>query len=174
VVDARVVNDAINNTGSFIDNPSEVGGWPVLASGTALTDTDHDGMPDSWETAYGLNLNNPADGATDLNNDGYTNVEEYINSLFPVIVTDLPEIKPISKVSVYPNPIIGRALITLQSGEMIMNWKIYDLSGQLISASENQSGSKNELQRGNLRSGMYILKVYTKAGVGGILKIVIN
>ena len=173
-VDTRVVNDAINNTGAIIDHPSEVGGWPVLASGTAPIDTDHDGMPDSWETAHGLNLNNPADGATDLNNDGYTNLEDYINSLFPVIVTGVPEITLNSKVSVFPNPMVDRAVITMQSGETISNWKIYDLSGQLVSVSGNQAGSNYEIQRGSLKSGMYILKIYTKAGVAGTLKIMIH
>ena len=110
----------------------------------------------------------------DFNNDGYTNVEKYINSLFPVIVTGVAEIKQNSKISVSPNPIVDQAIITIQSGEMITNWKIYDLSGQLVSVSENQPGSKNELQRGNLRSGMYILKIYTKAGIAGSLKIVMN
>ena len=174
VVDTRVVNDAINNTGAIIDDPGQVGGYPVLAGGTAPSDTDHDGMPDSWETAHGLNPNNPTDGILDFNNDGYTNVEKYINSLFPVIVTGVAEIKQNSKISVSPNPIVDQAIITIQSGEMITNWKIYDLSGQLVSVSENQPGSKNELQRGNLRSGMYILKIYTKSGIAGSLKIVMN
>ena len=38
-------------------------------------------MPDAWETAHGLNPNDPADGSKDRNNDGYTNLEEYLNSL---------------------------------------------------------------------------------------------
>jgi hypothetical protein len=44
-------------------------------------DSDGDGMPDEWERQHGLNPNNPADGALDKNGDGYTNVEEYLNSL---------------------------------------------------------------------------------------------
>lgn len=80
-VDTRVVNDVKNGTGRIIDDPSQVGGWPTLAAGTAPTDTDHDGIPDSWETSHGLNLNNEADGNLDRDGDGYTNVEEYINTL---------------------------------------------------------------------------------------------
>jgi hypothetical protein len=37
-------------------------------------------MPDAWETAYGTNPNVP-DNYLDLDGDGYTNLEEYINSL---------------------------------------------------------------------------------------------
>lgn len=54
--------------------------WPDLQSGTALTDTDGDGMPDEWETAHGLNPNNIDDGKAVADN-GYTNIENYINSL---------------------------------------------------------------------------------------------
>ena len=80
-VDQRIVNDVTNGTGKWINNPVEVGGWPVLASGTAPVDTDHDGMPDTWELAHGLNPANAADGPQDVDNDGYTNLEAYLNSL---------------------------------------------------------------------------------------------
>jgi Right handed beta helix region len=46
----------------------------------APTDTDHDGMPDAWETAHGLNPNSAADGPAYATN-GYTNVENYLNEL---------------------------------------------------------------------------------------------
>lgn len=41
------------------------------------TDSDFDGLPDSWEVLHGLNPSNPADAATDPDNDGYTNLEEF-------------------------------------------------------------------------------------------------
>ncbi|MGQ0810219.1 MAG: hypothetical protein ACT4OO_03225 [Nitrospiraceae bacterium] len=79
--DVRIVNDVRNGTGRWIVDPSDVGGWPVLASGTPPPDTDHDGMPDAWETAHGLNPNDPSDGPQDTNGNGYTNVEEFLHSL---------------------------------------------------------------------------------------------
>jgi len=39
-------------------------------------------MPDSWEAARGLNPNYSGDANSDRNNDGYTNIEEYINSFY--------------------------------------------------------------------------------------------
>lgn len=55
--------------------------WPDLTSDeTAPTDTDGDGMPDEWETANGLDPDNPDDGAL-TGDDGYTNLERYLNSL---------------------------------------------------------------------------------------------
>jgi len=79
--DQRIVNDVRNGTGRIINDPSEVGGLLVIASGTPPVDTDGDGMPDEWEKQHGLNLNDPADRNQDRNGDGYTNIEEYLNSL---------------------------------------------------------------------------------------------
>ena len=67
----------------FINNQDEAGGWPELASTEAPTDTDQDGIPDEWETRYGLDPNNTNDGRVcSLDKNGYyTNLEVYCNSL---------------------------------------------------------------------------------------------
>ncbi len=89
--DERIVSEVLNGTGRVIDKPSDAGGWPVLETGTAYTDTDKDGMPDDWETARGLNPADPADGSLDRDSDGYTNVEEFLNSLMANLYTeDMP------------------------------------------------------------------------------------
>ena len=46
-------------------------------------DADKDGMPDDWETKNGLNPKNTEDASLDRNMDGYTNIEEYLNSVVP-------------------------------------------------------------------------------------------
>jgi pectate lyase len=74
--DQRVVLGFLNCGGSIIDDPSQVGGWPVLAVGTPYTDADGDGMEDSWEAA-----NNIASGTADADGDGYSNLEEFLNEL---------------------------------------------------------------------------------------------
>jgi hypothetical protein len=76
----RVFLSASDYTKYGINDPLDSKGWPVLAAGTAPQDSDHDGMPDGWETAHGLNPNLD-DSAQDPNGDGYTNLEEYINGL---------------------------------------------------------------------------------------------
>jgi pectate lyase len=70
------------NISSFrlIDSVSEVGGIPRFATGSYPTDSDKDGIPNSWETARGLNPNNAAD-ATRLSPNKYMWIEEYANSL---------------------------------------------------------------------------------------------
>lgn len=64
---------------------SEVGGYPNLTydATKVLVDTDGDGMPDTWEEKYNLDSKNSSDGAIDSDDDGYTNVEEYLNSTNP-------------------------------------------------------------------------------------------
>lgn len=66
----------------IITHPSQVGGYPEY-KGTPYKDSDGDGMPDEWEKKYGLNPNDPSDAAGDLNGDGYTNIEDFINGLNP-------------------------------------------------------------------------------------------
>jgi len=59
-------------------------------------DTDGDGLPDKAELALGLNPQDPADAAGDLDNDGFTNLEEVKAS--PATDPKNPE--------VFPNPIV--------------------------------------------------------------------
>lgn len=87
-LDKRIVNDVRNRTGKIIDvqggyphgtaYASTVNAWPALNSLTAPTDTDHDGMPDSWETVRGLNPALASDRNL-YNANGYSNLENYLN-----------------------------------------------------------------------------------------------
>jgi hypothetical protein len=75
-VDARIMQDVRNGTGH-----TGIGsGYPVLAAGTPPPDSDHDGMPDAWEAARGLNPSNAADGPA-VTAGGYTNLEHYLSEL---------------------------------------------------------------------------------------------
>lgn len=99
-VDRRIVDETKNGYATFegatykkqqtladrtkkcgiIDSPADVGGWPVLKSTPAPTDTDHDGMPDAWEIQNNLNPNDASDrNKTDAT--GYSMLELYINSI---------------------------------------------------------------------------------------------
>ena len=80
-VDARIVAGVRARTLPIIDSQTEVGGWPVLEAGTPWIDGDGDGMPDDWERAQGLDPADPADGRTDRDGDGWTNLEDWLNSL---------------------------------------------------------------------------------------------
>jgi hypothetical protein len=87
--DRRIVNETKTGTATglgslnklgIIDLPSAVGGWNVYNTFNVPVDTDHDGMPDFWETIKGLDPTNPDDRNNTLPN-GYTRLEEYLNSI---------------------------------------------------------------------------------------------
>ena len=75
----KKVSDKSKITG-IIDSQNDVGGWPELKSTPAPMDTDHDGMPNKWESAKGLNPDDAADGSK-VGADGYTMLEKYLNSI---------------------------------------------------------------------------------------------
>ena len=79
--DAQVADQVRTQTGSIINHESDVGGFPTLPAETRAADwdTDHDGMPDAWETERGLNPNLATDRNSDYDTDGFTNLEEYLN-----------------------------------------------------------------------------------------------
>ncbi len=97
-VDQRVVADVTAGTATFegpsyrelhsladygqksgiIDSQTDVGGWPELKSAPAPADRDHDGMPDDWEQAHGLNADDAADGAQLAAGSAYTHLEVYL------------------------------------------------------------------------------------------------
>jgi hypothetical protein len=76
-LDARLVTEFQSRTGNIGRNGAP---FPVLSNGTPPVDSDHDGMPDDWEKARGLNPSSAADGAAVAAN-GYTNLENYLNAL---------------------------------------------------------------------------------------------
>jgi pectate lyase len=69
----------------YIASPADVGGWPNVLPGTPCADTDHDGMGDAWEQQQfgSITRGSAASSAGDYDNDGYTDLEEYINGTDP-------------------------------------------------------------------------------------------
>jgi hypothetical protein len=53
------------------------------APGGGFTDTDQDGLSDTWETANGLDPMNPADAALDRDGDGVSNADEFLHGTDP-------------------------------------------------------------------------------------------
>ena len=76
----------------IITEVAQVGGYPEY-KGQPQADADLDGMPDVWEKKYGLNPADPNDATKVRNKDGYTNIEEYLNSLVDVTTVAPVQIK---------------------------------------------------------------------------------
>ena len=93
-VDRRVTEmvrtGKVGTENGIVRDPKEVGGYPdySFSPGDVPVDTDHDGMPDAWETQYKLNPSQADDGRLDSDNDGYTNIEEYLNGTNPLEKVD--------------------------------------------------------------------------------------
>jgi pectate lyase len=97
-VDQRIVREVTGGTATYgtgtynqdrglgaapsgiIDSQMDAGGWPVLYTGPVPEDSDHDGMPDAWETGRGLNPEYPED-RNGIGDGGYTHLENYLNSI---------------------------------------------------------------------------------------------
>ncbi len=156
VVDQRIVHDVRNGTATYdghfyeinqgfsdtsvvrgiIDSQKDVGGWPELKSLTALDDTDHDGMPDEWESANGLNLNDPTDRNL-VNSDGYTMLEVYLNSLVPQNPTGIRHRNPLTATFTirqnFPNPFNQGTTISYSIPTTgTLDIKIYNLNGKVV------------------------------------------
>ena len=97
-VDARYMEEARTGTATYtgskthakglIDVVADVNGYTEANFPTGARaedfDTDGDGMPDEWETANGLDPNDPEDGnlyTLDTEKGWYTNVEVYLNAI---------------------------------------------------------------------------------------------
>jgi len=65
------------------DSQQDVGGWEDYPEvhRPADWDVDGDGMPDVWEHERGLDPGDKLDGTLDRDDDGFTNLEEYLNEL---------------------------------------------------------------------------------------------
>ncbi len=77
---AAVTGPGISHPSGILDTQADAGGLPAYNSTAAPADTDHDGMPDDWETANGFNPNDASDRNT-TGADGFTALEKYLNSI---------------------------------------------------------------------------------------------
>lgn len=82
-VDQRIIANLTQRTGRFLNNSDLV--WPSLASGPAPVDADLDGMADAWELQQFSTVTRglPSSSRDDFDQDGYTDVEEYLNRTDP-------------------------------------------------------------------------------------------
>ncbi len=180
-IDERIINEVISGTTTYsgsktgtpgiIDSQTDVGGLPALSSQPNLTDTDQDGMPDSWEIEKGLDPDYPDDRNDDRNTDGFTNLEEYLDDAITMDPVGLSLQKEPVNMLVYPNPTNTSFTIDLSAfGESII--EIFDSLGILRYASSNRN-SVCIIDGLNLETGIFLIRVIDDYGRCFLEKLII-
>lgn len=93
-IDQRIVREVRDGTATYggvttglqsgiIDSQEDVGGLQFLRSFSASLDSDGSGIPDWWLIKHGFSPESGLDPAGDIDGDGYTNLEEYLNGTNP-------------------------------------------------------------------------------------------
>ncbi len=77
----------------FLSIPRPQSGRVDLGAFEFLTDRDHDGIEDEWETLHGLNFSLASDATTDLDGDGWTALQEFAFNTDPNEVDIFPRIQ---------------------------------------------------------------------------------
>nr|MBP7472583.1 pectate lyase [Prevotella sp.] len=142
--DKTMAEDTENGTASaivtglgegFVNTPYDNGTdpWPVLTQTTAPTDTDGDGIPDDYENTNGLNANLASDGALTAAN-GYTNLENYLNSL----VSDITEAQNVGGTLV--GDYMTTAISNVVADRTYNNNNVYSIDGKMVKKNISSDG----------------------------------
>lgn len=141
--------------------------WDVYTtSSDSPLDSDHDGMPDSWELEKSLNPDDISDGRLIAAN-GYSNLENYLNA--NDIATAANTIKKNNDFEIYPNP--GNNWIHFRSSKKIVKIEIFSLSGKIIDTILN-SEITEKYSIAKFETGIFIAKASFDDKVVSIQKII--
>jgi len=151
--------------GGLIDSPSDVGGWETYSYDpqSVPVDSNNDGIPDGW-----IEENYPGKIATNLNEEGYTYLEVYLNSLVQNIVdkqmedllpTGIPTVATGKDAPVvYYDNQTGE--LQVKSAEPVKQTTVYSLQGVAVRKINS--------------SGVYVVRVVLKNNETYISKIVVS
>ena len=91
-----------------------------------LADNDNDGMPNFWEALYNFNQNSSADASGDADNDGLSNLQEYIAGTHPRDANSYLRINVLAGTSdtavLQFNAIAGKTYTILYSDSLPATW----------------------------------------------------
>ena len=91
----------------------------IDAASAEIVDSDNDGMPDAWEVAHSLDINDPLDAELNPDNDGLSNLQEFNTGTNPRIAdTDGDQIIDGTETTNGFDPIVADAAVT-QSQELL-------------------------------------------------------
>jgi len=147
----------------IIDKSYNTEGYLPYATVVAPTDTDNDGMPDTWELANGLDPNN-AEDRNILTPEGYTALEVYLAGLMGEDITHnfTTAIKEVKSFNASIVPTLVKKKFQVISDNLLQSAKIFDLTGKQVlfsSLSEN-----NSVDLSNLAEGCYLVQIKNFSG----------
>ena len=138
-VEKRVIEDVTTGTPKYknngslktgiIDTPADAEGYQTYAEATAVTDNDHDGMDDAWETANGFNPTNAEDRNNIVTTEGYTALEVYLCHLMGeelTIITGVDSINTSTTTNLNVEKIVVGNRLIIKKGN-----KAYNTIGQI-------------------------------------------
>jgi len=170
--------DTQNNLVSPEDRDNGKTAWdvyPVSTQEQAPLDTDHDGMPDEWETTHGLNPNDGTDFRI-ITPSGYIYLEAYLASLTgDTIDVDTPfessakSIHASKTFRLYPNPVNDR--FSLVEGSKLLRLEIMNLSGERVKCIEG-SNIGQSIDVSDLKEGCYLVQAWNEKNERLITKMI--
>lgn len=192
-VDTRIINDVKNRKASFTGTGNKQGyinspfdtkpegasatwsPWPTLVQGIVLPDSNNDGIPNGW-----IEANYPGKRATDKNEEGYTYLEVYLNSLVEDIVVAQNEGGDFSSINTEVTnnePKINIHLSTdktlsFVSEATILKIDVYNTLGAKVSAI-NVLNDNGYIDTTGIPTGVYIIQFFLENITYPIVKKVI-
>ena len=140
------------------------------------TDSDNDGMPDSWETSVGLNPQQPNHNGLELSMaimgvEGYTNLECYLHCLSNMLIngaaasqcgslTSVAENSTAEQPSLFPNPTSGVITIHIPNSGSIITITIVDAIGRTL-LQQSTAASIATFDLSSLSRGLYIVCIHS-------------
>jgi hypothetical protein len=163
---ARTVNEVRTGTGGL----GKVDDAMITSGPAAPVDADNDGMSDSWEIAAGLDPADATDNIKDRDNDGYTNIEEYINCVADSLLgSPCPPPQAVEaggkilgsriELSITPNPLSGANAVQIGcAGSTGGVLKVVDASGRTIARfnAESRMTWNGQTRGGHVPAGVYL------------------
>ena len=135
--------------------------WPDLSmkeNESLPIDTDNDGIPDAWEDANGLDSNNADDSALIASN-GYSNLENYLNS---IVATSIKESVTESKNELKSFYDKQNRKISFNAGVNPLTLDIYSVHGARVKSTDVSAASTVDCS--SLNKGVYILNWILRTG----------
>lgn len=187
-IDRRIVREVTQGTYTFtgsngsknglIDTQSDVGGWPTYTSTEAPADSNRDGIPDGW-----LEANHPGKTANQLNEEGYTYLEVYLNSLVQHIteaqldggvynLITTPKAGHHGSLALVFEP--GTQQIRLAAEVPVVRVAIYKLDGRQVKHEVVNGLTTLSIGAAGMEEGLYLIRVAYANGEQASGKLIIN